>query len=105
MKRLVIITLLLLLTINTISATRIEGTVYSFSLEKLNNIIIEINTQPAQRQIATTGSYSFNVPPGTYTILAKTPENNVPQEYIVSSQLLMQGVTIPKSQPAASLLK
>ncbi len=55
----------------------IHGTIYDFSLIKVKNIIIEINTQPIQRQISIDGSYSFDVPAGSYNITAKTTDNEV----------------------------
>jgi len=52
------------------SAT-VHGTVYYwFTLEPLNNVIVEINTTPKQTQVATDGNYSFNIPAGNYTITA-----------------------------------
>jgi len=74
MKKLIIFLMALLL-INTVYSATIQGEVYDFSLEKLENIIIEINTSPPQRQVAIDGSYSFEVSSGSYIIIARTIDN------------------------------
>ncbi len=76
MKRLIIILLMLML-VNTVYGATVHGSIYDFSLERLENVVIEINTRPAQRQIAIDGSYSFEVPSGSYTITAKTIDNEI----------------------------
>ena len=76
MKKIIMV-LLLLLMLEAVYSADVHGRVYDFSLTRLTNIIIEINTQPVQRQISIDGSYSFNVPPGSYTITAKTRQNDV----------------------------
>ena len=53
------------------SAATIYGSVYDFSLNKINNARVEINTSPNQFLIARNGSYSFNAPNGAYTIKAQ----------------------------------
>ena len=77
MKKTILILILSLLLVQSVSAATISGTVYDFSLNKLNNVIIEINTQPMQRQIIKEGSYSFEVPKGDYIITAKTADNKI----------------------------
>ncbi len=58
------------------SAT-VHGTVYYwFTLEPLNNSIVEVNTTPRQIQVATDGSYSFSLPAGSYTITASYWQDN-----------------------------
>ncbi len=75
-KILIFISILLLIIPIGLAAT-IKGEVYDFSLKKLTNIIIEINTAPAQRMISNDGSYSFNVPKGDYIITAKTSQKEI----------------------------
>ncbi len=77
MKGYIIILLVMLLSINIVYGAAISGTVYDFSLNKISNIIIEINTEPTQRTISKTGFYSFNVPEGNYKITAKTINNEI----------------------------
>ena len=56
---------------NAAFAATIYGTIYDFSLEKANDIMLEINTEPKQSYISKNGSYAFNVPNGQYSIEAK----------------------------------
>lgn len=78
MKKLFIIALLLILSITSIvTAAEIRGTIYDSSLNPINNIIIEINTEPAQKYLAKDGSYSFQVQEGTYILTAKTTESKI----------------------------
>lgn len=59
------------------SAATIHGIIYDFSLGKIPNSIIEINTNPIQRQIAIDGSYKLNVQKGSYIITAKNQYNEI----------------------------
>lgn len=68
---------MVLMLVNTVYGAIIQGGIYDFSLEKIENIIIEINTSPPQRQVAIDGSYSFEVSPGAYVMTARTIENEV----------------------------
>lgn len=51
-----------------VSAAIIHGTIYDLSISKVDNVIVEINTNPQQRYVAVNGTYSFQVPTGRYTI-------------------------------------
>ncbi len=49
----------------------LHGTVYDWStFEPLSNVIVEVNSTPAQFMVAVNGSYSFNLPPGDYLLQA-----------------------------------
>ena len=48
----------------------IYGNVYDISLEKVSNVKVDINTEPKQSYVSKDGSYTFNVPPGKYTLSA-----------------------------------
>ena len=55
----------------------VHGTMYYwFTLEPLNNSIVEVNTIPQQTQVATEGQYSFKLPQGEYTITASYWRDN-----------------------------
>ena len=49
----------------------IHGTVYDFGLNKLSNTVVEINSTPAQKIVASNGTYAFSVSPGSYTLKAR----------------------------------
>ncbi len=71
--------IILLLLIPTSYAARVHGTIYAWSdFEKpLRNVIVEVNSTPAQSIVATDGTYSFELPPGSYRITARYYQNNV----------------------------
>jgi len=76
MKRLVLL-LLLLLCIDIASAAVIHGTVYDLELNQVDNVLVEINTEPQQKYLARNGTYTFSVPLGQYKISAKTVEDGI----------------------------
>ena len=51
-------------------AATIQGSVYDVSLELLTDVKVGISTEPRQQLIAKNGTYSFEVPPGTYILTA-----------------------------------
>ena len=59
-----------LILIYTASAATIYGNIYDLSLDRVEGAVVEINTNPMQRFVAVNGTYSIEVPPGKYTILA-----------------------------------
>jgi len=69
--KLIILLVLILLIIPNVSAAIIQGKVYDLEINKLDKVIIEINTIPGQRIISQQGEYFFNVPKGEYIITAK----------------------------------
>lgn len=52
------------------SAAVIEGKVYDFELNEVSGVKVEINTIPKQVLVSADGSYSFNLGPGSYKIIA-----------------------------------
>src|SRR3989338_10926481 len=70
MKKLIYLFALIYLA-GIVSGATIHGTIYDLSLSKMENVIVEINTEPRQQYISKNGTYSFNVPAGKYTIEAK----------------------------------
>ena len=73
----VILFLMLLLFPNIVFSATIYGTIYDLSLDKANDVRIEINTEPKQFYISKNGSYAFNVPNGAYSIEAKQLVGNL----------------------------
>lgn len=63
--------LLFLLLLPVTQAALIEGSVYDFSLERVDNVKVEINTTPQQRDITEDGRYAFSVTPGQYMLRAE----------------------------------
>jgi len=67
----ILIILFLILLIDAGDAAIVKGTIYGPDLEILQNAIIEVNTTPKQFYVAKDGTYTFNLPPGNYSIKAK----------------------------------
>ena len=65
-----IILVILILGMSFASATTLKGTIYTADLEPAANVLVEITTVPEQRFLARDGTYSFEVPPGNYTLTA-----------------------------------
>jgi len=74
-KILLLMVMLLVLSFNVNAAT-IYGTIYDNTLNKLDNVMLEINSNPKQTLISKDGSYSFEVPEGNYLLTAKYYEDN-----------------------------
>ncbi|NUN11103.1 hypothetical protein HUU53_00465 [Candidatus Micrarchaeota archaeon] len=70
--------LLILIASAMINAAIISGSVYDSNLNKLENVVLEINTTPQQTLVSKDGNYSFEVSQGTYVITMT--KNNVNTE-------------------------
>ena len=71
MNKLVIFMFLFcILLIDIVLAATIHGTVYDLSLNPVEKSIVEVDSMPKQRLVAKDGSYSFNLPKGSYSIIA-----------------------------------
>jgi len=69
MKKAMYLIMLLILVIPVHGAT-IHGTVYDLSLNKVDNVVVQVNSTPQQRVISKDGFYSFDLNPGKYKIKA-----------------------------------
>jgi len=77
MKNKILLLLFLILISNSVSSATISGTTFEwYSLEPLDNVIIEINTTPNQTIVAEKGNYSLKAEKGNYLLKAKYFENN-----------------------------
>jgi uncharacterized membrane protein len=61
---------LLALSATGVQAAVIQGEVYTFDLESANGVIVEVDTVPHQQVVVRNGSYSLNVPSGSYILTA-----------------------------------
>ncbi len=69
------------------SAATLKGSIYNENLDIAKDVLVEVNTLPQQKYLAKTGSYSFELPPGKYTLTAKNNQYVVTEEVeIVSGQ-------------------
>lgn len=62
--------ILFLILIYGVSAATLYGSIYSVNLEKVEDAIVAISTEPRQTYVAKNGTYMFKVSPGQYTIAA-----------------------------------
>jgi len=53
-----------------VNAATIQGSVYDIFLEELDKAIVTVDTEPKQMAVSKDGAYSFEIPPGEYTISA-----------------------------------
>jgi uncharacterized membrane protein len=75
--RLLLIAIVLLLIPPIVSAITIHGIVYEWStFEPLDNALVEVNSTPIQLRVASSGVYSFNLPPGDYLIKTSYYKND-----------------------------
>ena len=75
--RVVILLLMLLLLIPVAFSATIYGTIYDLSLNKADNVKVEVNTEPRQFYVSKNGSYAFNVPIGNYNVKAEQHIGNL----------------------------
>lgn len=74
MKKLLLVALLSVLILPS-GAVEIYGKIYRWdTLDVINNVVVEIKDGAVQRMVSEDGTYSFNVPPGNYTIVAYAEE-------------------------------
>ena len=62
--------LLILVIFPSVSATTIQGTIYDMDLEPAKDSIIKVNTTPIQQIVSKDGTYSFELPLGSYKLEA-----------------------------------
>lgn len=67
----------LILLCNIALAATIHGNIFSYELDLNTNSIVSINTTPRQTIVAKDSSYSFELDPGTYEIIAFERKDNI----------------------------
>ena len=78
MGRVSLLVLCLLLTAGGALGARIEGAVYDLGLDRLDGVIVTVDTVPRQTMVSTDGRYAFEVPPGRYTVNATQVKDGRP---------------------------
>ncbi len=66
-------------------AATLEGTIYDSELEPAADVLMEIDSQPAQRLLSRDGTYTFEIPQGTYRLTARKGELQVTEEVNVQT--------------------
>ena len=85
MKHKLTLFLFLLLIIPLASAATLKGSIYDENLDTAQDVLVEINTVPQQKYLAKTGSYSFDLPPGKYTLTAKDVQYLITEQVEITS--------------------
>lgn len=86
MNKSLILLISFLLSLTLVSATTLQGTIYSTNLEPETDVLIQINTLPEQRLLARTGTYQFEVSPGTYTLTAQKEDLTITEDVTISTE-------------------
>jgi uncharacterized membrane protein len=87
-KRVVFIILLMTGLIACAQAATVYGTIYEWSDfdNPLKNTWVEVNSTPVQKVLSATGTYSFNLTPGSYLIKARYYHNDI-LEYTADEEI------------------
>ncbi len=85
MKHKLSLILFLLLILPLASAATLKGSIYDENLDTAKDVLVEINTVPQQKYLAKTGTYSFDLPVGKYTLTAKNDRYIVTEEVEILS--------------------
>lgn len=78
--------LIVLISLPLVSAATLKGSIYDENLELVPDALVEINTAPQQKYLAKSGSYSFELPPGKYTLTARNDQYMVSEEIAILSE-------------------
>jgi uncharacterized membrane protein len=85
MKKYIVFLFCVLLLMPSVFAATIQGTSYDYSLEPLQNVIIEINTVPVQQFLSRDGSFEIVVSPGEYILSARSNGLATTETFIVEN--------------------
>jgi uncharacterized membrane protein len=70
--KLLLIALVILIAAYPVQAAKISGRVYDYRITPLTDVISFVDSEPVQRYVVSDGTYYFELPAGTYTIIART---------------------------------
>lgn len=77
MRLLIFLMLFIVIFSSLVSAATIKGDVYDLSLNKVSDVVVNIDSTPKQSFVVKDGSYSFTLIKGTYTLSVKSEEGSV----------------------------
>jgi len=89
MKKLLAIAAILVFILASANAAYVHGKVYEwFSLDELDNVVIDVNSVPGQRYISKNGDYEFFLPRGNYSLHAEYYEDSA-LKYVADENVLI----------------
>jgi uncharacterized membrane protein len=84
-KQILVAFFIFALIISTASAATIEGVVYDYTLDQLENVLITIDTVPEQQFLSTDGTFTFQAPNGEYTLIAIKADLNAEETIVIAA--------------------
>ena len=72
-----------------VQSATITGSIYNENLEMEDNVLVELQNGALQRYLAVDGSYSFEVEPGAYTLVASKQGKMSEEQLIVGNEVRM----------------
>jgi uncharacterized membrane protein len=91
LRRCLLLIAILVVCVPPAAAAVVHGTTYEWStFEALENTIVEVNSTPPQVLVASSGSYTFDLPEGSYTIRAEYYRGNL-LEYCAEEEITIVG--------------
>ena len=91
LRRCLLLIAILVVCVPSAAAAVVHGTTYEWStFEALENTIVLVNSTPPQVLVASSGSYTFDLPEGSYTIRAEYYRGNL-LEYCAEEEITIAG--------------
>ena len=91
LRRCLLLIAILVVCVPSASAAVVHGTTYEWStFEALENTIVLVNSTPPQKLVASSGSYAFDLPEGSYRIRAEYYRGNL-LEYCAEEEITIVG--------------
>ena len=91
LRRCLLLIAIFVVCVPSATAAVVHGTTYEWStFEALENTIVEVNSTPLQYMVASSGSYTFNLPEGAYMIRAGYYRGNL-LEYCAEEEITIIG--------------
>ena len=91
LRRCLLLIAILVVCVPSATAAVVHGTTYEWStFEALENTIVLVNSTPPQKLVASSGSYTFDLPEGSYAIRAEYYRGNL-LEYCAEEEITIVG--------------
>ncbi|MFC1741702.1 helix-turn-helix transcriptional regulator [Nanoarchaeota archaeon] len=76
-SRILLLFCIIVLTADAALAATLHGTIYDIELNELDNVVVEVDSEPVQRFMSRDGGYSFTLGPGEYTLTANYTKDDL----------------------------
>ncbi|MDI9610218.1 MAG: MarR family transcriptional regulator [Archaeoglobales archaeon] len=92
----VIIALILIMSSSTVFADTVYGKIYRWDTLEPAKAVVSIKNGVEQRMVAVDGSYSFEVEPGNYTVIARSGNLVAVENVTVKGKILLDLILFPE---------